>query len=110
MIGTFRVGEDIAIALDATRGNVADVVTITAQIALAYRDGGPLKAAPVSMTVTDRAATSDTPAGWTLSLLAAVTDTMAPGFYAIDALLDFGGGIEITAATAYISLTRSVFG
>lgn len=111
MLDTFRIGEDMVLVLEATRGDVADVAELTAQIALAYRENGPLKGPASAMTVEDRAAEGSVRAGWFVSLTAAQTEDMTPGIYAIDAMAVLEDtGVEMTAQTTYVQLVRSVFG
>lgn len=109
MIGTFRIGEDLVIALDAYRGDVADVIAIEAKIVEVYRENGPIKGTPIALEVTDRAAEGDNPAGWLCSLDAATTATLVPGVYAIDARLQLADAVEITAEPVHVTFTRSLF-
>lgn len=111
MLDTFRIGEDLVVVLEATKGDVAEVAELTAQIALAYRDGGPLKGPASAMTVENRAAEGSIKAGWFVSLSAAQTDVMMPGVYAIDAKAELvDDGVEMTSQTTYVKLIESVFG
>lgn len=110
MLGTFRVGEDITIALDAVRGDVADVLDITAQMGLAYRENGALKGAAFPVTVTARAADGDQLAGWLINVPAADSAALPTGIYALDARIELADAVEITTRTAYITLTKSTFG
>lgn len=110
IIGEFRVGEDILVALDAVSGDPGTVDVITARLAPAEMRGG----VPVIsegtvrhvMTASARAASGDIPAGWTLLLPAATSATLAPGLYGIDARLEAGSGVDITDTTAFVRLTR----
>ena len=111
MIDTFRVGEDVVVLLDARKGSVAGVTSIAVEIAEAYYDGGPVKGTPVAIDdVQARAAVGRTPAGWTVTIAGAVTATMAPGIYAIDAKVTVGSHPDIAPDTAYIQLKTSLFG
>lgn len=110
MLGTFRIGEDMTIALDTVRGVAADVTNVVARIAAAYRENGPLKGAAQALTVTERDATDDYPAGWIVTMPAADTADLTPGVYAIDVQAELDGAIEITAQTSYVRFTSSVFG
>lgn len=111
MIGTFRVGEDIAIALDAVTGDVADVQSIAAFIARSshatqFRRDPAF--APIAMTVTPRPALGSIPAGWNIILPAAASADLEPGIYGIDArIVGVSGSIDITDQTAVIMLTES---
>lgn len=106
VIGTFRIGEDIAVALDAVAGDTANVSGVTASMK-------PAKAAGNRLILDDAAAALDiavTPRGgqgWTLSLAAAASSGLDPGLYGIDARLAFPGGVEITERTAFIALSRA---
>lgn len=108
IIGDFRIGEDIAIALDATSGNTATVTAITAQMKPATLSATRLTlddaAAATTLAV---AAQSPASAGWTISLPAAQSAALTPGIYGIDARLTIGSGVEITDQSAFISLTRA---
>ncbi|MFT4027336.1 MAG: hypothetical protein QM676_11115 [Novosphingobium sp.] len=105
-IGTFRIGEDLAVALDAVSGDTAEVTAITARIKPAEVLGNRLvidhDAPGLALAVTPR----DT-AGWTLALSAATTATLAPGLYGIDARLAFGAAVEITEQTAFVALSQA---
>lgn len=111
VIGEFRVGEDIAVALDAVSGEVDSVDTVTAKIRPAIRNGGSLEldfdASATDMAVSARDADGDIPAGWTLSLSAAQTAGMDEGYYGIDAKLVIGSGTDITDQTAFIRFTKA---
>lgn len=106
VIGAFRVGEDLAIALDAAAGDTAEVTAITASMkpakALANRLVLDAAAAVIPLIVTARG-----DAGWTLSLPATATASLEPGLYGIDARLAFAGGVEITENTAFVALSRA---
>lgn len=111
IIGEFRVGEDILVALDAVSGDPATVDAITAKLAAADIRGG---AATIregveahEMAVTPRTASGDIAAGWNLLLPAVTTAQLAPGLYGIDARLEVGSGVDITDRTAFIRLTRA---
>ncbi|MGN6356454.1 MAG: hypothetical protein ACTHLU_03110 [Novosphingobium sp.] len=105
VIGTFRVGEDLSIALDAV-GDIAEVTDIAAGMkparAMANRLVLDDVAAAIPLAVAARGA-----AGWTFSLPAMATASLEPGLYGIDARLTFAGGIEITENTAFIALSRA---
>jgi len=108
LIGEFRVGEDIVLALDATDGDAAAVSAITAALKPAWMPDNRLQlrddAPAVAMTVSPQA---ETAAGWTISLPAAQSAVLAPGLYGIDARLVVSGGVVITARTAFVSLTQA---
>ena len=108
ILGEFRVGEDIAIALDATAGDVAQVTAIAvamkpalvADNRLTLDDGG-------EAIVLSTASQAVAGAGWTISLPGAQSALLAPGLYGIDARLTIADGVAITDQTAFISLTRA---
>lgn len=103
LIGEFRVGEDIGVALEVASGEMAEVSAIIAAmkpaLISANRPVLDQSAAAIALTVVPGAA------GWTLSLPSTATASLAPGIYGIDARLEVGGGIEITDRTAFIALT-----
>ena len=105
VIGEFRIGEDLAVALDAAGGDPATVTGVTASMKPAKVSANRLtlddEAAAIALAVTSRAE-----AGWTLSLSAAASAELAPGLYGIDARLAFPGGVEITERTAFVALSR----
>jgi hypothetical protein len=105
-IGTFRIGEDIAVALDALSGDTAAVTAITARMKPAKVIANRLmlddSAAGIAMTVTAQGT-----AGWLLSLPASITATLAGGVYGIDARLTLSGAVEMTEESAFIALTRA---
>ena len=111
IIGEFRVGQTIEVALDAISGDPGSVTGPTAWLASAeHRSGGliiPETAERHALDVAPRAAAGDIPAGWTLTLAAAVSATLLPGLYGIDMKLPVAGGIGITDTTAFVRLTRS---
>ncbi len=106
IIGEFRIGEDISVALDATAGDPATVTGISAKMKPAKVSGNRFvlddTAAPTDMTVT-----SQGPAGWLVSLGNAATAVLPAGIYGIDARLDFAGSIEMTEQSGFIALTRA---
>jgi len=108
IIGQFRIGEDMVLALDAVSGDPAAASAVTAAIRPAFVGDNRLvldpNALPLGMAVASQA---DPAAGWTVSLPAAQTAVLAPGLYGIDARLSVGGGVEITDRTAFVSLTRA---
>ena len=108
ILGEFRIGEDIAIALDAIVGDTAAVSAITVAMKPALVGDNrlmlndettaiPLSAAPQAVAG----------AGWTIALAGAQTALLEPGLYGIDARLTVAGGVVITEQTAFVSLTRA---
>jgi hypothetical protein len=106
IIGEFRLGEDVAVALDAANGDTALVTAVAARMKPARVTGNRLVLddddAGTALAVVPRGAD-----GWTLSLSAAATAALAPGLYGIDARLAFGGAVEITEQTAFIALSKA---
>jgi len=106
VIGEFRIGEDVAVALEATSGDPGLVTAITARMK-------PAKVASNRLALDDTASAivlTVSPlsiGGWTVSLSSASSAALAPGIYGIDAKLSFAGGTEITEQTAFIALTKA---
>jgi len=114
IIGEFRIGEDIAVALDATSGDTATVTGISALMKPALVSANRLvfddNASPVAMTV---AAQSPASAGWTISLDNTQSALLSPGIYGIYTVnatgaptraTDADGGTELAPGTA-VSVT-----
>ncbi len=108
IIGEFRLGEDIVVAIDALSGDTAGVTAITASMKPAMVSGNRVvlddAAAAVTMSVAPQSPTSG---GWTLSLSSTASAALATGAYGIDAKITMGGAVEITEQTAFIRLTRA---
>lgn len=108
IIGEFRIGEDLAVALDAVEGNAASAGSVSAvmRAAIVASNGFEIdQAAPtLSMTVAPQSPAS---AGWILSLGNAQTAALQPGIYAIDARLTVGSAVEITDQTAFVRLSQA---
>lgn len=106
IIGEFRLGEDLAVALDAATGDTALVNALTARMKPARVASNRLvlddDAPGVALDVAARGGE-----GWTLSLPGAATAALAPGLYGIDARLAFAGAVEITERTAFVSLSKA---
>lgn len=106
IIGSFRIGEDIAVALDATSGDPATVTAISAKMKpariIANRIVLDDTAADLALSVTAQGGT-----GWIISLANTATANLAPGMYGIDARLTIGGGVEMTDQSGFIALTRA---
>lgn len=99
----FQRGETISLALDAVTGDPLTVSAITAQLK-AVPPGRtsvpPGTSVSASFTVTNRLATVDIPAGWTLIIPAAISATLGAGSYLADARLEIAGGVVISEAVA----------
>jgi|GEM_PF-976994 len=108
IIGTFRIGEDISLGLDAVTGDPAAVTAISAKMQPALVSANRVELDPDGAVIT-LAVAPQTPAsaGWTLSLAHNQTALLAPGIYGIDARIELSGAIEITDQSAFISLTRA---
>lgn len=108
IIGEFRLGEDIAVALDATAGDSTTVGTISAKMKPALVTGNRF-VLDDSASGTDMQVAPQSPAsgGWTISLSHTATAALTPGVYGIDAKLTIGSAIEMTDQTAFIRLTKA---
>ncbi|MEO0589126.1 MAG: hypothetical protein AAFZ11_01050 [Pseudomonadota bacterium] len=110
IIGTFRIGEDIALALDAVAGDIANIQQITANLSASKQRTHfelDTEFTAVTMLVSDRSAEGANPAGWTISLAASQTTSLKPGLYGIDArMVDANGNVDITEETALIRVTK----
>lgn len=98
-IFTYQRGETISLALDAVEGDPASVGAVTAQLKYVPpgRTAVPAGAlAAASFAVSTRAATSEFPAGWTLTISAAASAALSAGNYQADARLNVGTGVVIT--------------
>lgn len=108
IIGEFRIGEDLAVALDATAGNAVLASAISAAIKPAIVAANRLvlddAASGLALSVAPQSPAS---AGWTLSLPASQTLLLPPGTYGIDARLTVGSGTEITDQTAFVRLSKA---
>jgi hypothetical protein len=106
----FQRGETIALALDAVNGDPADVTLIAAQLKAvppgrtSVPPGEPVAA---SFAVSVRAASGDTPPGWTLVIPAAISAGLVPGLYHADARLTLADGVIQTEPVA-IRLRQAV--
>jgi hypothetical protein len=95
----FQRGETVSLALDALSGDPLTVSAISAAMkAVAPGRTGVSAVAPVAavFNITTRAASGSIPAGWTLTIPATVSATLAPGAYLADARLVVAGGVVIT--------------
>lgn len=105
-IGTFRIGEDLAVALDAIAGDTGQVTAIAAKMKPAKVVANRLvlddAAAGIAMAVATQG-----PAGWTVSLPASATAALAPGIYGIDARLSLSGAVEMTEQSGFIALSQA---
>lgn len=111
VIGTFRIGEDITIALDVVSGSTEDVLSVSASITRARPNIPSFQVdasfTPIALTVAPRAATETIPSGWNITMPAASTANLSPGTYGIDAKIVFtSGAVQITSTTALISVTK----
>ena len=108
ILGEFRVGEDIAIALDAIAGDTVAVSAITVAMKPALVGDNRLmlddEATAIPLSTAPQAVAG---AGWTILLSGAQSAALEPGLYGIDARLTVAGGVVITEQTAFVSLTRA---
>ena len=99
----FQHGETVSLALDAVTGDPLSVTAIDAVLKAVPpgRTGVP-EGAPVAaiFAVSPRVAVGDTPPGWTLTISAATSATLAPGTYLADARLEVAGGVIVTEPVA----------
>lgn len=99
----FERGETVSLALDALSGDPASVSAISAQLK-AVAPGRLSVAADAAVAATfaivPRAAVDELPAGWTLTIPASTSASLAAGFYAADARLEVAGGVIITEQVA----------
>ena len=106
IIGSFRIGEDVAVALDALTGDTATVTAISARMKPAKVTANRIvlddSASAIAMQVT--AQVTD---GWIVSLSHTATAALAAGVYGIDAKLTISGGVEMTEQTGFIALTQA---
>lgn len=106
----FQRGETISLALDALSGDPMSVTAMAAKLKAVPpgRTNAPASA-PIAanFVITNRAASGDDPAGWTLTIPATASATLTPGAYLADARLDVGGGVIVTESVA-IRLRDSV--
>lgn len=108
-LGTFRIGEDFAIALTARSGDPTGY-TATAWLVRSIDkvNFSPANSAPIELTVTERAPSGSLGAGWNITVTAAQSGSLQPGWYGIDARIEHSSGsIDITDTTALIEMTRS---
>lgn len=98
----YSCGETMEVALDITggTGSISDVASITAQIrksARGVRVVDPEAALIATLSVSARPHVNGQLDGWILSLPAATTATLVPGYYLIDARITLNsGGVIIT--------------
>lgn len=106
IIGSFRIGEDVAVALDALTGDPATVTAITAKMKPAKTTANRIvlddSAAGITMQVNPNGS-----AGWVVSLANTATANLAVGLYGIDARLTIAGAVEMTEQTGFIALTQA---
>lgn len=107
---TFQRGETISLALDAVTGDPAQVTAIVAAMKAVPpgRSEAPASASvAANFAITPRPAAGAIPPGWTLTVAAPVSASLAPGAYVADARLEAGGGVIVTSSVA-IRLKQSV--
>ena len=106
IIGSFRIGEDISVALDALAGDPATASSITAKMKPAKATANRIVldegAAALTMSVV-----ANGTEGWIVSLPNTVTAGLTAGLYGIDARLVIGGSVEMTEQTAFVALTQA---
>jgi hypothetical protein len=100
---TFQRGETVSLALDAVQGDPSSVTSVTAAmkpVAAGRTMIDPAAAVAATFTVSNRAEAGGVPAGWTLTIPAAVSAALAGGTYLADAKLVVAGGVTITEPVA----------
>ena len=100
---TFQRGETVAIALDAVQGDPLTVSSVTAAmkpVTAGRTMIDPGAAVAATFVVSNRVAAAGIPAGWTLTIPAAVSAALAGGTYLADAKLVVAGGVTITEPVA----------
>ena len=106
IIGSFRIGEDVSVALDALTGDPATVTAITAQMKPAKVTTNRIvlddSATAIAMQVSPQST-----GGWIVALGHTSTAGLAAGIYGIDARLTIGGAVEMTEQTGFIALTQA---
>ena len=106
IIGCFRIGEDVSVALDALTGDPATVTAISARMK-------PAKVTANRIVLDDTATamnmqvTAQGTEGWIVSLSHVATAGLAVGIYGIDARLTISGAVEMTEQTGFIALTQA---
>jgi hypothetical protein len=111
IIGTFRIGEDIAIALDVLSGDIGVVSEISAFM-IRSKDQTRFRPdqnfTPLAMTVAPRAAEGEIPEGWNLILASTATEGLKEGVYGVDAkIVATDDIVDITDTTALIRFTKA---
>ena len=111
MTYTFQRGETVLLALDCVSGDPASVSAVSAAMkpVAAGRSGPDGAAAAVAFDVTTRAAAGDVAAGWTLTIAASASASLAPGSYMADARFVVGSGVVISEPVT-IRIVDSVSG
>ena len=106
IIGSFRIGEDVSVALDALTGDPASVTAISARMKPAKVTANRIvlddSASAMNMQVTARGTE-----GWIVTLSHTDTASLTSGIYGIDAKLTIAGAIEMTEQTGFIALTQA---
>ena len=100
---TFQRGETVLLALDAVQGDPLTVTSVTAAmkpVAAGRSMIDPAAAVAATVVVTSRTAGGGLPAGWTLTIPAAVSAGLAGGTYLADAKLIVAGAVTITEPVA----------
>jgi hypothetical protein len=106
IIGDFRIGEEITLALDTLAGDPATVTAIIAKIKPAKISGNRV-VLDVAAASSDMMVSPQGSAGWLVSLGHLASAGLAAGIYGIDARLTIAGSVEMTEQTAFISVTQA---
>lgn len=106
IIGSFRIGEDVSVALDALTGDPATVTAISAKMKPAKVTSNRI-VLDDSATAMDMQVTALGAEGWIVSLSHTATAGLTAGVYGIDARLTISGAVEMTEQTGFIALTQA---
>ena len=97
---SFTKGSTIVLALDAIEGDVATASALTAALRRVVAAGMAPGSPAATFTVASRAAAGSIPAGWDMTISAAVSATLEAGSYRADARMMIGGNVVYTNAVA----------
>lgn len=107
---TFLRGEPVALALEVTQGD-ATGYTLTSQLKRVTGSGvvpGVSKPAAATFAVVYVAASGNTAARWTLTIDAAASAALTPGWYATDAVVRSAGSVVARTVPVWIEIKDGV--
>lgn len=112
ILGTFTAGADIALAIDIASGAAPEGLVVTADLIAGKIFGDSFVprrgAAAIPLAVSDRPAAGGIPAGWNVTLPAAASAGLAPGFYAAFARYRHGNAVTIDEVPAVIRVNPAL--